>query len=207
MNTDILFSSEYVDFIRTDYTKRSKVIVRNKKNPFIHRIYRFNKTDVVYESPFISWENLNYCGGWVCDKKYLMTAVQDGKKLCATLEYITEADVTFIEKYNKDCVVDVSRYEDKSPEKNMRINVTISKKGKITDYIDIHEVFNVYKVQDVHCLEEDDVMLGILDFSISDIIGFKTEVNWFTPDCRADLVVTGLLLGYPIESTASIIWE
>lgn len=45
--------------------------------------YAFPNVELSVSSPFLSWENLNCCGGWTYDEKYLFTAVQEGKKLYA----------------------------------------------------------------------------------------------------------------------------
>ena len=44
------------------------------------------------------------------------------------------------------------------------------------------------------------------NYDIADLIkGELTEYNWVSPDDDWQLTLTGLLLGFPIESTASIL--
>ena len=78
-------NSHGIKIERTDFKRRSqvKVISYRDDDQHTHRTYRFNKTSNSFSSPFMSWENLDCCGGWAFDEKYLTHAVQDGKKLYA----------------------------------------------------------------------------------------------------------------------------
>lgn len=75
-------NSHGIQMIRVDMKKRSKVTVRNSYGDYM-RTYRFNNIQECFKSPYISWANLDCCGGWACDEAYLDTAVQRGLKLYA----------------------------------------------------------------------------------------------------------------------------
>ena len=85
---EILFESNRgIVFEKTVTRNRCKVVVKNKDGNFTHMTYRYNNGVEPLSSPYISWENLNCCGGWSFDESYLQTAVQEGKKLCAGITF------------------------------------------------------------------------------------------------------------------------
>ena len=73
-------NSKGVKMILEEYKKRSRVKVFTEYGGKAHiiRSYRFNRISDRFESPYLSWANLDCCGGWACDNEYLDTAVQEG---------------------------------------------------------------------------------------------------------------------------------
>jgi hypothetical protein len=76
----------------------------------------------------------------------------------------------------------------------------VARNGALQDYFDIDEIIAAYARQDV------DVYRPDLEesFSVPLTILFRQEF-WKAPQIQADWITTGLGLGYPIESTASIL--
>lgn len=58
-------NSKGIEIVREDYKNRSKVSVLGFDGTPI-RIYRFNNAPE-YKHPYLSWENLDHCGGWASD--------------------------------------------------------------------------------------------------------------------------------------------
>ena len=54
-------------------------VIYNRGNEIITDYCYVNAPEL--RSPYLNWENLNCCDGWVHDETYLHTAVQNGKKL------------------------------------------------------------------------------------------------------------------------------
>ena len=79
----LLETNRGIIFEKTETKNRCKVSVKNMDGSHTHMNYRYKKTDKTFLSPYISWENLNCVNGWEFDETYLLTAVQEGKKLCA----------------------------------------------------------------------------------------------------------------------------
>ena len=72
---------------------RCIVSVKNKDNGFIHMTYRCINNIELLLSPYISWDNLNFCAGWNADMNYLLTAVQNETKLCAGIVFNFEEEL------------------------------------------------------------------------------------------------------------------
>lgn len=179
-------------FDRTDYKNRSKVKVHN--NGYNLRTYRFNNVEC-FESPYISWQNLDQCGGWATKDDYLKTAVQNGTKLFAQI--IHDSRESFDSR--EDIVVNTQPHKWLKDE----CETHICRKGCLSDYYDIDAVVDHYS------------RLGI-SFRVDELQEyFNVELSVFGTDeapfkyirCKnnVEFVITGLLLGYPLESTASII--
>ena len=184
-----------IAFERTDYKKRSKVRVHN--NGYHLNTYRFNNIPE-FKSPWISWENLDQCGGWNTDPAYLETAVHEGKKLFAST--VSSKHVTFRE--SPEVVIDTRPHDWLE-----YCNVTcISRKGCLNDYYDLDAVFEHYDRLGITLYETEKAL--IREWCNVELSVFATEeapfdhVNVLNPE---ELVTNGLLLGYPLESTASIL--
>lgn len=78
-------------FARTDYSEWSEVKVQAKspdsKRASTMATYRFPKGELTYSSPYLSWENLLYCGGYSVDgHPYLQNIVQQEKNCMRVLD-------------------------------------------------------------------------------------------------------------------------
>jgi len=203
----ILFeSSNGIVFELTTYKKRCKVAV--KSGAYNCRIYRFNNVPF-FESPYMSWENLNCCNGWSYDESYLLTAVQEGKKLCAG---ITFNDAESVREYC-DNLSDEYLFYEYEPRKNAIgywYSVDVFRKGCLSDYYSIDDVLAAYEKHDALYLVDNDMVKNIASRPILDLINGSVEFDYGKYSYgqaiyTEDTIITGLLLGYPLESTASLI--
>jgi hypothetical protein len=197
----LLETNKGVTFERTDYVNRSKVTVRSRNNTISLMTYRFDNIKKTYTSPYISWENLNCCGGWAYDETYLHTAVHEGKKLCAGVN-IKSAD----------------KIDTNDPKTNFYKNrycLEIARKGCLKNYYDMDAILYIYGLHSVsdkyESLCHTNFMRLVKLFSTEMIELMKDHneygFSYSSPASIEDLIITGLLLGYPIESTISIIKE
>jgi len=203
MKKTIIFkSNEDIIFERTDTKNRSRIAVRYGEH-FIHD-YRFNNTKgIEFESPYISWENLNCCGGWTHDKEYLKTAVQENKKICAGISFKTADEIQeYIKGIDKEKYDYVDTSWDNGPYRFHLIDLV--KKGSLRDYYDLKEIIDFYKILGLNWDSVDvDRFNELYDADLFDLIngskGYKySEIN----KTIGEHLITGLLLGYPLESTA-----
>ena len=186
-----------IEFERTDYKKRSKVKVHN--SGYNIRTYRFNNVEC-FESPYISWANLDCCGGWMTTDEYISTAVQNGQKLFAQI--VHEKDTEFV--VADDVVINTAPH---SRLANYR-ETHISRKGRISDYYDLDAVFDHYVRLGIGLTSAEESL--IREYCDAEIASYATEEAPFDYNnirTIEQLVANGLLLGYPLESTASIIEE
>lgn len=205
--------------IRDDFKRRSqvKVISENTGRARTLRTYRFDNILESIEVPYSSWANLDCCGGWCFDKEYLDTAVQKGLKLFAgrtTLlrhQYIPHAPTLEDAKQQFEALVKELPYgviadvESTAYDPNC-FYTFVCRTGRISDHIDLDMVFRFYEKlgHNIASTEKDEIER----FSSCEIkqYGYPTAPFCYTrASTNAELITTGLLLGYPIESTVSIL--
>ena len=178
-------NSKGITMTREDKVKRSCVKVASHGCTF--RTYRFNNIPF-YEHPLLSWANLDCCNGWVYDKDYLLTAVQEGKKPVADI-FLSE-----LPSITTSSTIDVWH----DPEKKNHMIIALH--GCLADFFDLDEIVEAYRKQNV--------IIDIADlepYTHTPLITLFQYNFWVNPRNVAEWVITGLGLGYPIESTASIL--
>jgi len=204
--------------LREDYKKRSqvKVFFESEGERHILRSYRFKQIPDRFNSPFCSWENLDCCGGWSSDDTYLDTAVQEGKKLYAG-RYQRLKSSHFLSLPSRDKalqkfqeIVDAlpdgvtagieSRYD-----REDFLYTFICREGTIADYIDLKNVFEFYQKLGLNFPQDVVAQVKALcSIEIKTFGGENPPFLYYQADTADKLITTGLLLGYPLESTASI---
>lgn len=219
MGTILHQNSHGVKMIREDFKKRSlvKVIAEDNAGTICFKKYRFNLIPEPINIPFCSWANLDCCGGWVYDRDYLNTAVQKGLKLFAedairlkstlfpdaptAVEAIHQVDVLattlapdIYAGFNSDSI---SRGQ---------LDIFICRTGCIADYISLDKVFYFYERLGLPLTPEE--RSEIEQYCHIELKEFGTPAAPFlysgglTP---TQFITTGLLLGYPIESTVATV--
>ena len=230
---EIVFESSVgngVVFEKTSYKNgRCKVAVRMKSSGNIDMTYRFKDVPGLC-SQYISWENLSYCCGWNRDDSYLNTSVQRGKKLFAGISFSTYDDAGFIrnqqERFGRKLLTEdegramIQELRDslppgclllqEEPDRQNHMGKTIysdiCKTGLIADYIDMGDVLAAYGRLGVQIsADASDRIRELCRVPIELYAGKAAPFNYSDPSGGVELVVTGLLLGYPLESTAWLI--
>lgn len=215
-------NSKGVKIVREDYKKRSQVKVFSEfqgKRYTLHS-YRFDLIPDRFDSPFCSWANLDCCGGWSFNEKYLDTAVQKGKKLYAgRVEFVKSSfspDLPSmdeaVQEFQK--IVDglssgiIAGIESSGSREDMKgyLYTFICREGKITDYFDLNKVFEFYSKLGLNFPQYVVAQVKELcDIEIKTFGGNKPPFLYYQAGTPVELITTGLLLGYPLESTASIL--
>jgi len=205
--TIVFKSDKGVCFERTDYKKRSRVAVRN--GDFFIQEYRFNNThEINFDSPYVSWENLNCCNGWHYNEQYLMSAVQENKKICAGIQFksaeemSTYIDGIDIEKYDY-----IDRSWDNGPYRFHLLDLV--RKGSLSDYYKKEDIIKFYELLGLSWEYVDlDRFNELFNADLFDLInGSKNYEYGSIHKTLAEYIITGLLLGYPLESTVGIIFQ
>lgn len=212
-------NSKGITIVREDFKTRSqvKVVSEFAEKRTCLRTYRFNLIHEPIEIPYCSWANLDCCGGWSYDEEYLDTAVQKNLKLfsgrttslkseyspnCPTAE---EARCQF--DAMKDTLPDgvLGGIED-TAEDTRFLHTFLCRTGSISEYIDLGRVFSFYEKLGVHVSNTERQEIGRLcDIEISCYGTSHAPLQYVRAVTMVQLITTGLLLGYPIESTASIL--
>jgi hypothetical protein len=195
--------------VRIDTAKTSSVTVRHESGRPVFHVYKFPNVATTMQSPYISWANLNCCFGWKYDEKYLLTAVQDGKKLCAGLSFNTENELTaYLDRFN-----DSFPRFCKPPKKNGAGTgywhyVDVTRQGLISDYIDMAAVQELYDAfGDIFKRLQFDKINELAAAPMIHLLDGTIPFDYGNPKTAEEYVITGLLLGYPIESTAALLLE
>jgi len=205
--------------VRTDLKRRSyvKVISHYNGADYLHRTYHFNNIPDCFCSPFISWENLDCCGGWSFDKEYLAHAVQDGKKLYADIsislqdEYLPEAPtaseaIARLNQLQNTLPDTLCAGIDRRTSSSKFFNMYICRRGPIRAFFNLDDVFLFYQKLGVQLSEQTkSEILRHCAAEIRDFSDSSAPYVYYDSASPAELITTGLLLGYPIESTASIL--
>lgn len=155
-----------------------------------------------YQSPYLSWYNLICCSnnyGPIPVVSYMNSAVQEGKKIAATIYPDTATDYMQVLADTRE---DYYCYPYHTRE--YQYLLYLSRKGTLADYFDPERVLEVYRLSGIKLDEA-----KMRDF-------FSKELSWFGNEqlcpielhnClgEEELAVTGLLFGYSIESTVALI--
>lgn len=208
-----------ISIIRTDLKRRShvKVISHHNGSDYTHRTYRFNNIPDRYFSIYMSWANLDCCGGWSFDEEYLRHAVQNEKKLYADISislkdrYFPDAPTT------PEAIASLYQLQDTLPDtlcagidnrisNNKHLNIYICRRGAIKDFFSLNIVFLFYQKLGIHLSDQTkDEVSRYCVIEISDFSSSAAPYVYYDSSSPAELITTGLLLGYPIESTASLL--
>ena len=197
-----------IRLIKTDLKKRSRVDVVNKYGDKL-ATYRFNNIPL-YEHPYMSWQNLDCCNGWMHDEDYLLTAVQEGKKLVAGI-YVNSVDIQEIQDKlkvlessiddDKECFAIVDKHTNGEM---LYVGTIIARKGTLADFYDIDEIIAAYKLQDIAV--DKDSLDDYFHIELKELFsGDYKAFDYGNPKTATELIVCGLGLGYPLESTAFLL--
>ena len=212
-------NSHGVSMVRQDFKLRSQVKVVTSYAGKRHciRTYRFNRTEQAIDIPYCSWANLDCCGGWSCDEEYLDSAVQKGLKLFAGRVTSLKGQYTPNNPTVDEALREFEMLKNSLPSgvladvetpavDNGCLYTFICRTGCISDHIDLATVFESYDKLGCHLSEDDKKEITRLcGIEICQYGKDQAPFSYVHAAGVVQLVVTGLLLGYPIESTVSII--
>ncbi len=215
INPIVLHTNKYgIRIIRIDSKHRTKIRVESADGKTVYRIYRCNNLPF-YEHQYLSWANLDCCNGWKYDDSYLYTAVQKGLKLVSGISITEGTEKPIDEDEIHHRIEQLIHPHDSSREDYYIseilengpyrfINVEIIRRGTLADFYDIDEIIDVYKTHDI--LVDINTLYIYFKVELSDLFTGKfNEYEYPNPSTLVECIVTGLGLGYPIESTVGFI--
>ena len=206
-SSQIVYQSEHYKFVRTDFTKRSMIKVIDTAGN-IDATFRFNNVPP-FEHQYLSWENGN--ADITNDVEYQFNAVQQHKRLVAE-SYHYKSGVKELTDLQKNIMHIVRQFQDVGIRISNRsdevddfgepftfIALRICRKGKLSDFFDINEIIGAYSKHDISLSAEN--LKPYFETSLLDIAGDKFgSYDLFDPKTTEEIVVSGLILGYPIET-------
>ncbi|MBQ8997136.1 MAG: hypothetical protein IJ086_15850 [Clostridium sp.] len=170
--------------------------------------YEFDKVKLRYKSKYLNWQNLDCCGGWMYSKEELINQLKNDKKPFGNVvlnlyKNIDAHLLPLIEECSKIAglrVVEIEHWNENCRE------FIIMKEGSLNKYIDLDEVIKDYYALGLGELSPE-AYYDLKEFLYRDMIEYITkdnilEYDFANPNSTLELIFTGLLLGYPIESTA-----
>lgn len=218
----LLHENSYgIKIIRKDYVKRSVVkVIAPKFNKTI-MTYRFNNLPE-YKHNYLSWSNLDCCGGWAYDEEMILKNIANHHKPAGTYNIKTPREAGV--EYTRECVVnkmkengiktecfDVVLMSDwEMPEwydyqHNWNWGICL-KDCCLKDLYNLNEIKNIYRNHNKLDVDWDIVAKCMYSFSLTDF--FSCHVNGYNPMTAIGWeqgIITGLLFGYPLESTIGIL--
>ncbi len=134
-------------------------------------------------------------------------AVQNGKKVAATVYPASKEEYErILQTLPKDC--DAGPYDLNINDKDYHAILYVCRKGCLKDYFDLSQVRRIYEQHGT--FEDYEVGWGKIEtlFNVP-LISFSNPreigLNIQTEQSHMGLIITGLLLGYPLESTIAYI--
>lgn len=212
-------NSKGITIVRDDFKRRSQVKVYSgfPENKCCIRTYRFDFIQDPIEIPYNSWANLDCCGGWAYDEEYLNTAVQNGLKLFAgishslkhiyTPDYPTRGEALRQFRIFKHTLpTDIFAGVEDQQSGPAYLNTFICRIGSISDYINLDTVFESYEKLGHYVSVSEKKEVEHLCTCEMKLYGTdKAPFSYSRAGTTAEFITTGLLLGYPIESTVSVL--
>jgi hypothetical protein len=166
------------------------------------RDFLYDDEAAAYQNKYLSWYNLIFCSnfyGPIPVVKYMNHAVQEDKKVAATVYPVDSTEYMGILRETFEDYYCLPYHPDE-----YGMLMYVSKKGTLNDYFDKDAVVAVYQ----NCGIELD-MAKVDDYFSWELNRFANEQTSgvMLHDCRGteELLVVGLLFGYPVESTIALL--
>lgn len=201
-----VYENKYgIQFNRYDFKKRSVIKVESKYGMIME--YRFNNRPL-YEHKLLSWANLDMCNGWTHDEDYIPYAINNGTKLCGTVNATTNTpDIReAMEQISAMGLEGKNILPYKEPWKmydgKWNWIFKVYSKGCLADYFDLDEIRAVYATRNDLMIDDRD-WADFTDLAYYELAELPFDL--INPVTDAELVATGLAFGYPIESTSWLI--
>ena len=171
------------------------------QNGNLMRKYKYPRIEQVFTSPLVNDYNLHLCGGWS------WSGVSNDECITRVLEYAKPMGYLHTDKdypsmvEDRACVIKATSAND---EIGYSITGTFGEVFDLdalaTDYIHFFEALGNSELNN----QIYNSIQTLKDLPISRFLGGYDYAN---PQDMYQLILTGLILGYPIETTFSIIWD
>ncbi len=179
---------------------------------YLMRCYKYPLIERLFKSKLINDYNLHFCGGWFWHNVNIMDGVfrvmncvkPIGFFHCKNKEAY-EMFIYMLSDKDREKLNSVTHfYNSEKKEIAISVNGTLADNfnldALIKDYYSYAKYLNI-DIEEVNEIKE--VIYHLRDLELSE---FLYKYDYVNPATDIDLVITGLILGYPIETTVSIIW-
>lgn len=173
--------------------------------------YKYPKIEQKFSSSFVNDYNLHLCGGWSfpgVKQTECLTRVIEGKKLmgfyrvdeknkeekCFWLEYCENSGLPYIAKPI-------------TPPWGNYCEFGIAARGILENLIDIESLKHDYQEYAKACKHSANTIVQFIDSIKSKEVSDFLNMDYGNPENEIELFSVGLLLGYSIETTVSLIWR
>lgn len=172
------------------------------------KTYTYDKSALAPIHPMVSWKNLTMCGGFrLVDEKGQLTdrveaiadAVFKGSKPVGDLTYLNEQDVRAMTDAASKAGLEVFNYQRVSTTLTVH-KMLIGIQAPICDVFDLKAIAAYYK--SVAPRVHDQICNRFNQIYQQTPVDVLSQYDFFNPRSASDRVTTGMLLGYPFESTA-----
>lgn len=197
---------------RRDYKKNSEMLVINNGNVLCR--YKYPKIACSLDTLMLSWQNLYFCGGYYVQAEDGTRLGNDDLLIDAVISGHKPIGFIIVKK------TEIDKYIKKAAENNLKYSINphfweghceigLANRGRIEDYFNIDNLIEVYDLYskalgyELISQKDKEWLNKIFKVRLSDFIcGFEYAKS-NKSDCEH--ILTGLLLGYPIESTVALI--
>jgi hypothetical protein len=180
-------------------------------NGHLMNLYRYPKIDAMFHSPMVNDHNLHLCGGWffpgVKDSECITRVVQGLKPMGFFITFEKKVYEHWLEICNESGLP----YTSKMSEKENRYEIGISVKGTFGEVFELSHLLHdhlsyINTASDINkeklCSDVTSLIATLKNKTIAEYLDYE-YANQSTPCAK---ILVGLMLGYPIESTASVLF-
>lgn len=201
-------------FYRRDYKETSEMVVMSNGYSILR--YKYPKVvDLPFHSPLLRWHNLFHCGGYSVEfpdgegtntNDRLLEAVCNELKPTGFWPLTSEELEETLRKVKQtDLVWKVS--DNSHP--RFQYEIGVANKGRVKDHFDLNKLIESYQLFsnkldcDLLSKKDEEIILSFGDFELAWLLEGYDYGN--PSKTNHDHVFTGLILGYPVESTVALL--
>lgn len=196
-------------FYRRDYRKSSEMLIL--QNGWLMIKYKYPRIEIPFKSPMHNWRNILYCGGfslndengeplWTREK--LFKAIASRKKPVGFIVIEKKDEAFYLENARLNGLI----YKKQKPDMMGKMEIGFANSGTFNDHFSLTDLIDSYLIMaDASSLELFIELKKILSLKNKKLSFFLDGYDYANPKTEYELILTGLILGYPIESTFSIL--
>ncbi len=169
--------------------------------------YKYPKIESTFESPMLNAFNLHLCGGWfwpnVNNDEEILNRVIKGLKPMGDIvdkKHNIKKILQIAEKEGLTCLISPHSWENYE-------NIKFCRDSRFDELFNVEALFSDYCKYFLSIFRKTDgeyqkFRAKITNHRLSDFLDFDIS----TPRIDSDIIITGLILGYPVWSTISVMW-
>lgn len=174
--------------------------------------YTIDKKLEIPPHQLIRWMNITMCGGFLLfdeqgkrlgDNDAIADAVFDGLKPVGDLFYLSEEEAKRVADSGRSLGFEVLEYQREFPTNPVAYRVMIGVNRPIREIFDLEAIARYYEKAVPYMTPN--LRNRFRKIGSQTPIDTLGQFDWANPTTECHLITTGLLLGYPLESTVSLL--